>query len=310
MINPERDRLIDILLEEELGGQTPPDLTDKILRRTGARLRHRLIAALTFAAAAAVIILGLLGWWETRSTYPLPTAKGGFEVVDGGQVTRGATVRTQRAAADLQLGDYAEVALRPQTQVRIEGTQGDEAVFLERGEVECSVTSGKGLFTVRTTIGTVSVVGTKFQVRVVDEVEGDKMLSKRMVVRVTMGAVLVAGAWGVVQLGGGEEQAFAQEKQKEKNPLEGKKGKVVGSVVSKGENFIEVKGVGEEEARKYVPEWRGGQPNQGGGPDKEILKIFRELKVGSRVEVEWVFHERLRALKVSVLGNAAKKDKE
>lgn len=91
--------------------------------------------------------------------------------------------------------------------------------------------------------------------------------------------------------------SLAQEKKAE----EGKKGKSVGVVTAKGPNFIELKADGEEKARKYTPLWKGGTPAQGGGFDKAILKTFAELKVGSRIQVDWVFHERLRAVKIEVL---------
>jgi len=97
-----------------------------------------------------------------------------------------------------------------------------------------------------------------------------------------------------------------QEK-KEKDPMEGKKGKTIGTLTEKGDNFIEVKADGEEKGRKYVPQWVGGDPKQGGGPDKKMVATFKELKLGSRIEVEWVFEERLRALKVKLL--APPKDK-
>ncbi len=96
---------------------------------------------------------------------------------------------------------------------------------------------------------------------------------------------------------------FAQEKdkKKEKNPLEGKKGTAVGTLTDKGPNFIELRADGEEKGRRYVPHWVGGAPAQGGGPDKKMLKVFSELKVGSRLEVQWEFEERLRAVNVKVL---------
>ena len=102
--------------------------------------------------------------------------------------------------------------------------------------------------------------------------------------------------------------SFAQDKKeaKKKDPMEGKKGTIIGILTGKAENYIEVKSPGEEKARKFVPEWKGGAPAQGGGLDKEVLKKFSGLKVGSRVEVEWVFHERLRALDVKVLEEAKK----
>jgi hypothetical protein len=254
------------------------------------------------SAAAAAVLVVVLAWWSAEPVYPAPVARGDFEAP---AVARGQELRTRQGSALVELGGYARVTMQPNSRLRIEGDERREAVYLEQGEVDCQVTEGTGSFTVRTAIGTVSVAGTQFQVRVFDN-EGDgEMLSKKMLVRVVVGAVLVGGAWGVVQLSAGEQQAFAQEK--EKNPLEGKKGKVVGTVVKKADNFIEVKGAGEEEARKYFPEWRGGLPAQGGGLDKEILKTFRELKIGSRVEIEWVFHERLRALKVTVLQAPAEK---
>jgi hypothetical protein len=105
-------------------------------------------------------------------------------------------------------------------------------------------------------------------------------------------ALLAALAWMTA--------AAAQEKKEEKKGA-AKSGKVIGTLVDKRENFIEVKADGEEKARRYVPHWVGGAPAQGGGPDKKMLKKFAELKVGSRVEVEWEFEERLRAVNVKVL---------
>jgi hypothetical protein len=106
------------------------------------------------------------------------------------------------------------------------------------------------------------------------------------------------------------ENSDAQDKKKEKDPQEGKKGKVIGLLTDKGPNFIEVKADGEEKGRKYVPHWVGGAPDKGGGPDKKMLKVISELKVGSRLEVEWEFEERLRVLTVKVLKLPAEKDKK
>lgn len=78
-------------------------------------------------------------------------------------------------------------------------------------------------------------------------------------------------------------------------------GSVVGTLIAKGDNFVEVKADGEERARRYVPEWKGGLPQDGGGPDKVMVKTIRELKVGSRLRLDWKFEERPRVLKVEVL---------
>jgi len=95
-----------------------------------------------------------------------------------------------------------------------------------------------------------------------------------------------------------------QEKKDENKDNEaGKHGKVVGVLVGIGKEkkSIEVKADGEEKARVYVPHWVGGAPAQGGGPDKKMVEVIGKLKVGSRVEVQWEFEERLRIVEVKVL---------
>ena len=91
-----------------------------------------------------------------------------------------------------------------------------------------------------------------------------------------------------------------------KSPDEGKKGTVTGVVTAKGESWIEVKADGEEKARRYVPHWRGGAPDKGGGPDKEMVAKLKAVPVKARVRLEWSFEERPRVEKIEVL----KADKE
>jgi hypothetical protein len=85
-----------------------------------------------------------------------------------------------------------------------------------------------------------------------------------------------------------------------------KKGRTIGVVTGKGdpakrEYFIEVKADGDQRPRKYAPRWVGGVPAKGGGFDKAMLKTFAALELGTRVEVDWHFDERLRAVKIAVL---------
>ncbi|MBL8793696.1 MAG: hypothetical protein JNM56_07320 [Planctomycetia bacterium] len=86
-----------------------------------------------------------------------------------------------------------------------------------------------------------------------------------------------------------------------------KGGKVAGVVTSKGENFIEVKADGEEKARRYVPNWVGGAPAQGGGPDKKMMAEIGKTPVGARVELTWKFEERARVVDIKVLKAPEKK---
>jgi hypothetical protein len=125
--------------------------------------------------------------------------------------------------------------------------------------------------------------------------------------RIMVALAIVIAGWSLQT--SKSTQAFAvQPKKKEKDKNEGKKGKTVGILVSKGPNFIDVLADGEEKAREYVPQWVGGNPDKGGGPDKAMLKIFRSLKVGSRIQVSWLYEERLRALAVEVLAPPPKKE--
>jgi hypothetical protein len=91
---------------------------------------------------------------------------------------------------------------------------------------------------------------------------------------------------------------------------EQRKGVVTGVVTAKGESWIEVKGDGEERARRYVPHWRGGAPAAGGGLDKEMVARIKEVPVHSRVMLNWVFEERPRVEKIEVLRTSAGRGKD
>jgi hypothetical protein len=108
--------------------------------------------------------------------------------------------------------------------------------------------------------------------------------------------LLLAGMLGV--------PARGQEKQEERAR---KSGAVVGVLTAKGQAWIEVKADGEEKARRYVPNWVGAGPPEG-GPDKAVVKVINGLKVGSRLRVEWQFDERPRVVKIEVLRRPADKD--
>ena len=292
-----RDRLIDLLLQEELGGHAPPDLTGRVLARAFPARRPWL----RIAAAALLLVAAGVAWYATRSSYPGPKASGAYEVVDGGQVRRGAVLRAKNAPATLELGGYNQVVMQPGSRVRINGKEFAEEVSLEAGEVQCQVDRNVGTFAVRTPAGTVSVVGTTFTVQLIEEKGEKAMVERRTFVRVLSGTVMLAGIWGTMALTAGESAA-ADEKGADK-----KGGTIVGKVTVKGEAFLEIQADGEEKARRYVPNWVGGAPAQGGGPDKTMLATIGKIKVGDRVRVEWIFEERARLVKVEVLKSDDKK---
>jgi hypothetical protein len=89
---------------------------------------------------------------------------------------------------------------------------------------------------------------------------------------------------------------FAQAQQEEK------KGTVIGVVAEKGANWIDVKADGEEKARRYTRHF--GNP---GGTDKATLELMSKIAIGTRVKLEWLFHERPRVMKLEVLKKDEKK---
>ncbi|MBM4034478.1 MAG: FecR domain-containing protein [Planctomycetes bacterium] len=197
------DRLVDLLLSEELGGERPPDLADKVLARAFGRRR----GALWIAAAAAAVLVAIGLWALLAPSYPEPLASGSYLVVGGGKVRRGSTIVRSDAPATLTLGGYCRIELDPRTAVVIEGQPRAEQVFLERGGVACKVDSQAGTFAVRTDAGTASVAGTEFCVQLIED---DAASGKRVLVRVAAGAVTVSGAWGESRLAAGEERVFPE----------------------------------------------------------------------------------------------------
>lgn len=77
-------------------------------------------------------------------------------------------------------------------------------------------------------------------------------------------------------------------------------GTLVGTLTGKGDAWIEIKTDGEKPWR-YVPNWIGGAPKNGGGWDKSMVQTINNLKVGARIRVEWRYEQRRRLVKVAVL---------
>ncbi|HVL12009.1 MAG TPA: hypothetical protein VM529_05560 [Gemmata sp.] len=100
--------------------------------------------------------------------------------------------------------------------------------------------------------------------------------------------IALAGLLGL--LNGG--LAAAQDKKDEP-----RKGTATGVVAAKGDNWIEVKADGEEKARRYVPHF----PGRPEGTEKATLELLRTIPVGTRVNFDWLFAERMRVMKIEVL---------
>lgn len=71
------------------------------------------------------------------------------------------------------------------------------------------------------------------------------------------------------------------------------KGTLVGTVAASGPAWLEITGE-DGKTQRYIPEWRGGMPADGGGPDKEVVKQIQALKPGDRIRVAWHLDRHLR----------------
>ena len=192
-------------------------LAERIISRLPAARKHsRFLGRWRLTAAAVLAVaVGLAAWahFRPRSAspppplpYPAPVATGNLAIVGGGELRRGVELAThEHETALVTLGGYCRVELAPQTRLRIEGAERAEAIVLQEGQVACEVDRGVGGFEVQNEVGTVSVKGTRFSVALVGDAA---VMTRRLVVAVFAGAVLVSGPWGEQFLAMGQEQAF------------------------------------------------------------------------------------------------------
>lgn len=206
------DRLIDTLLREEVGGERPPDITERVTAAVRARRKKKpkLLRSWWAWAAGGVVAVLLVGIGV--ALFGQPRKEGltasGLTVDGGGPVVRGSTVRTAGGKGTLTLGGYCSVELQANTAVRIEGGANDERVALLAGELACSVQPGRGGFEVGTPQGRVAVAGTRFNVRLHPGRTPDGRVAEWTVVQVEEGSVTVGGAWGDVTLAAGDYRRF------------------------------------------------------------------------------------------------------
>ena len=70
-------------------------------------------------------------------------------------------------------------------------------------------------------------------------------------------------------------------------------GTVKGTIEGKGRAWLQIRADGGPSAR-YIPEWFGGMPAAGGGPEQAVVQVIRGLNVGDRVIVKWYLTDHIR----------------
>ncbi len=278
-------------------------------RERSGRRRRWVLGGL---AAAAVLVVAVIGALTRGTAYPPPQAEGHFRIV--GQAARKAVRRGDRVMAEgggarLRLGGYCDLRLAPGTEVQVQGEAKRETVELASGEITAAVTPERGQFSVRTPLGALDVVGTQFTVTVnPDEPEqGEQAMSKlkRMAVVTVM---VVSGAVsfqmgeraGVLRAGMGE--AFAGEEGGETGgpaALRGFRGILIGRVLAKSQRTLAIT---VKEVKRQWKQSRAERPEAAVGravivhvrkPTRLLerhLDTLRGLRSGDWVEVE-VFEE-------------------
>jgi hypothetical protein len=297
--NDPQDRLIDTLLREALGKETPPNLAGRILERV-ARERRRFYWLAGGLSAAAAIVIGLAVYKFALSEKPAEvviepkkTLEPGLKFEpepytppkpeldlrpSPGEWARGTRIKTDDQPKKLELGGYCKLEAAANSSLVNEGKDKAEQVLLEAGNVTCQVDRHVGTFVVRTDSGMVSVTGTKFNVGIRgdgNDLKTEHAQRRQLTVSVQEGAVELNG-WGLT-LHAGEEGGVA-----------------FGVVSGKEENFIEIREDHAKEPVRYTPKMKDGF-------DKEMLEQFKKVAVGSRVQVSWVRQELRRIGKLQAV---------
>jgi hypothetical protein len=83
-----------------------------------------------------------------------------------------------------------------------------------------------------------------------------------------------------------------------------KDGVITGTVLDKGGEWFDLRPE-DGPTERYMPQWRGGMPADGGGLEKHILRAIGALAVGQKAKVGWLYEMRRRAMSIEPLGAGA-----
>ena len=164
---------------------------------------------------------------------------------------------------------------------------GDEAVLLNGGsqevfadEIDSRKTDGEVTATSKSTVTVKTKSGeqAKFQI-------GENKLTAHEASQLTKGDK-VSISWV-------EERG-----QRWIRDIEGE-GVLEGKVSGLGDAWLEVQTAGNKKVKLRAP-WRGGNPSDGGGPDREVVEKLGQVSVGDQVAVTWAMPEGKRVMDVRV----------
>lgn len=182
--------------------------------KTPFRFARWLVAALVFLAVG----LGLLVIWN-RGPGPAPRLNqvlAGEVRLDGVVVQKLPDEKWLEVGPDapalIQLADGSQAEIAPASRTRLHGPSQAlrEGVEIERGGGKFKVPPGGGLFRVDTPLGTVSVLGTEFSVKLETRSRRGGKGKASLSVAVSEGSVRVESAGKSYVLAAGERRSFPE----------------------------------------------------------------------------------------------------
>ncbi len=84
-----------------------------------------------------------------------------------------------------------------------------------------------------------------------------------------------------------------------------KGGVIQGTIMAKDKDSIDLKPE-KGPTERYIPNWVGGMPSAGGGPDKRALHAIAQVNVGDEVRVKWLWEARRRVVDIERIRSAEK----
>jgi Cu/Ag efflux protein CusF len=296
-ISLSRDRLLAKVVLREKSLAVGPSQRP---RRWLAMNRRQLWFAGATAVALTIVVLGLTA---LRNRYPQPLAEGDFHVVRDGQevsagqrVDRGEKIITGQGEAELRLGGYCHLVMKPHTELVLNGQPGAEEVELRSGSLASRIVPGRGEFTCRTPLGIVRVLGTEFVTTVEYPrlAEGEEPMKREILVTVAVVSGIVAfdlaGQSGT--LSAEESRTFSQQEETQT------KTGVVRSVDVAGKKIVVM--VARELMFTVTENTKIHR--------RDDAKKLDDIKVGDKVAVEYTREGETRtAKKIAILAEEEKK---
>ena len=190
------DFLIEQLLRETMGGDRPRDMTARVMARVErldqTRRASWIVAGAALAASLAIAVSIFLFWPQK---YGQPAVQN-IARQDGGAddvTVRGIPLVTPvDQKGTVKFGNYVVGEVWPNTLFTIAGEPHKEAVLLEQGRIDFTVTKNRGTFEVVVGPASVLVTGTRFGVDVSRSInESESRIEKKMYVFVEEGGVVV-----------------------------------------------------------------------------------------------------------------------